>query len=406
MTTLTLDDLIFDDSLNDLSLNDVTVLTAETVILSEASLHWATEICQGMADQTQAWQAYLRALAVAGFDQWLRQGVTPMDSHYPLEQVPGKGVNLWVGDYRLCIVPMSSVSDNHIVLSASTMTDDNNFAHLYCLVEVQEEVEQIQIVATLRRDRIFAYLQSEHQSSQSRESTDYSVPIHLFDITPAHTILYLACLDASNFAAEDLGRPAVDSSNSPELEGVRASIDGLRQTVLNAGRWLQDQLDEVAEQAAWVLMPPLATDAALRSQIEELETIKDNLSQRNVEIPPRARAAFKHLQLAGFPLRLYALIWPVVDAETPEWSLFLCLGPDQGEVLPTGIYLKIYDQAKVCLQLVSLSQPLAQSGFQTNEDTFLYAQVLGTWDECFEVEIGLANDASLVLPAFGFKISN
>ncbi|NER80928.1 MAG: hypothetical protein F6K42_15435 [Leptolyngbya sp. SIO1D8] len=85
----------------------------------------------------------------------------------------------------------------------------------------------------------------------------------------------------------------------------------------------------------------------------------------------------------------------MLTTNTPEWSLLVFLGPLPGEVLPLGLTLQIRDADSV------LTQQTVAAG---SEATYLYAQVLGTWEESFTLDILPPEGGTpLTLPAFGFQ---
>lgn len=351
---------------------DLVPLAAETVVLSATSTQWATNSCRDIADDDDQWQAFLRALAVAGVDQWLSgTGLAPI---YSKTTAPTAEINLRVGDYRLCILPIDGLSDDTITVSVGTQA-----AHLYLLAEVQEEVNHVRVVTGLRHDQLLQYVQPR----SNPESSSYSIPLTQFTVTPEQLLLYLNCLEP-----EKIIQPS--RANYPN-EIAEAITTG----VVNVGKWLQGELGTLAEQLAWELLPPLTPAQGFRPVREEIEDIVVELVSQGIEIPPQARGAYKAIAIPGFACRLYAWTWPLMTDNVPEWSLFLILGPAPGETMPFGIELTVSDQQTI-LSSMSLTQETAA--------TYLYAQVIGYWQEQFTVTIGLPHGATINLPPFGFQV--
>lgn len=183
------------------------------------------------------------------------------------------------------------------------------------------------------------------------------------------------------------------------------TLPDMSKGLLNAGRWLQNQLDETAAHLAWTLLPPLTATTPLRSEettiyyagirklMPEFETILIDLQPVGVVIPPNARGAYRDFQALGLPVRMYAFVWSRVEVYPPEWLLFIALGPTTGEQLPTGTRLIIEDQqTRLSEQVLT---PAAGA-------TYLYTQVAGTWDEQFTATIQLPSGESLAGPPFIF----
>ena len=350
---------------------DVIPLSTDTVMLSTASTQWATDICQDIPDGDSQWQTFLRALAVAGAQQWL--DAAGLVSTYPKNIAPAPEVNLTVGDYRLCVLPMGGLSDDTVRISAAAVGEQA--AHLYVLVDVQEEVDQVRVVTGLRHDQL-------RQLLPDSTAQGYDIPLERFTVTPEQLLLYLNCLDS-----ETILQPTVP-------DHIGEMVETIAMGVVNAGKWLQGELDTIAEQLAWELLPPLTPAQGFRPVKAEIEDIIEELASQDIAIPQRARGAFKEINMAGFPCRLYAWVWPLMTGDVPEWSLFLILGPTPGETLPLGIELTVSDQ----------QEPLSRSALtQETAVTYVYAQVIGYWQEQFVVAIGLPNGPTINLPPFRFE---
>ncbi|MBD0268850.1 MAG: DUF1822 family protein, partial [Cyanobacteria bacterium Co-bin8] len=304
------------------------------------------------------------------------------DQHRP----PALGVNCRVSDFRLCLVAQGSLSDTVVAIPQATLDDASNFAHLYILAEVQEEADQVTILNGLRRDRLLAYHQQVGLTASNNGT--YSIPVQCFDTAPEDVLLYLSCLNPEHLTA-----PQPAATNQTRLQALTSAAGGL----INTGRWLQDQLDAVADSLAWRLMPPLAPANALmsiRTPTEQLEAVLRELEPSGITISPQARGAYTDLQPLGLPFRLYALTWTLFDSQTPEWSLFLFLGPVPGEQLPIGTRLTVRDDTTTLAE---------QTLNQEAESAYLYAQVIGTWDEQFTATIELPNGTALHWPPFVFR---
>jgi hypothetical protein len=48
-------------------------LSLENITLSPEQMTWAIELSQSIVSETQRWQTYLNALALAGIEQWLQK---------------------------------------------------------------------------------------------------------------------------------------------------------------------------------------------------------------------------------------------------------------------------------------------------------------------------------------------
>lgn len=355
-------------------------LQPTTVVLPADAVKWAVQICQ-QVNLEQQWVAFLRAMALRGVQHWLEAGTTELNLTYEPTQAPGAGVQGTVNGFRLCIVSQGTLSNGQVAISQSTLDDTQSFAHLYLLVEVREEADQVTILCGLRRDRLLA----QRDTLTANTDGTYTVPVTYFDISPEEMLLYLNCL------------------NPIQLETAvqRTPVQYPVQSAINVGRWLSDRLDTLADTVTstltWVLLPPLSTSHAMMSghtPAEALETVLRELEPTGVVIPAMARGAYTDLQTVGVPLRLYALTWIHLEGFQPEWCLFLVLGSTPNEQMLPGTRLVVRDTTTV------LADSTLSPDLSTNH---LYAQVFGTWDEAFTVSVELPNGATLSWPPFVFQ---
>lgn len=180
-------------------------------------------------------------------------------------------------------------------------------------------------------------------------------------------------------------------------------LQPLQQSVVNAALWLQGEVDQVAQELSWVLLPRFAVNVggmrgdALRGNLrsaQELETILARIQRTDAEIPESAGSAYQDLQVGATQLRLYAVTWSIISADKiPEWFLLLILSGQSNRPLSAGTRLQISDETKV------LTDSQLASG---SLDHYIYDGVSGTWSETFRATITLTDGTSLTLPEFGF----
>lgn len=338
--------------------------------LSDTALERAAQICQTLKNSDMQWDCYLRSLALQGVKQWLEEGSTPYRIQLDAQGIPDSLTMLQVNGLRVGVIPVGSLPPEAAYIAQDRVGREP--VHLWLLVEVQEELGQVWVVSGLEGQQVASC------SVGLTAEGNYTLPLTAFTLSPDRVLFYLAHMSPALAAA-------------PQSE----TAVPLSTRVMNVGRWLQDQLDEVAQQLAWTLLEPLTPAVAMRSPTQELETILTELEPLGISVPARMRAAFTEIQVAAVPLRLYALVWSVLESATPEWSLLVFLGPSPGEMLPSGITLRLRDADTVLTE---------QSFSEQSEATYLYAQVLGRWDETFTLEIQFPeSNEFFTFPPFSFQ---
>lgn len=351
---------------------DFSALT-EVTDLPDTTIEQAVRLCQSVSNSDDQWDCYLRSLALLGVRHWLAAGSTPYDIRFNDRMQPDQTPVLQVNGLRVGVVPVGSLPPEAANIPQSTVQGSAPI-HLWLLVEVQEELAQIRVVGALEGRQVAA------RATAVTPIGDYTLPLTAFTLPPDRALFYLSHLSPE----------AAATSATPPVAAI-----SLGDRVMNVGRWLQNQLDEVAQQLSWTLLDPLTPAGAMRSPTQELEAILTDLEPQGLFIPERARAAFTEVQVAAVPLRLYALTWSIFESSTPEWSLLVFLGPSPGEMLPPGLTFRVRDAEAVLAEETFSAQSAA---------TYLYAQVIGTWNETFSLEILPPNSRDpLTLPAFGFQ---
>lgn len=175
----------------------------------------------------------------------------------------------------------------------------------------------------------------------------------------------------------------------------------------NVRSWLAGELDSLAAQLSWVLLPPLST-AFRKTQDEDFQAILDEFQHRNKPLPSRARAAYYDFSLSTpfdrteTALRTYAIVWDGIPPKNDaEWFLLLLVGPCPGrksDQVDQGFSITVRDDTQMLVE---------QSYDAELNDAYVYVCVAGFWNERFWVTIALnhnlATSTRVQLPPFRFK---
>jgi hypothetical protein len=432
-------------------------LPTSAIILSDDDIDRAAEISDRIPNRLKQWQVYLNCLALSAFEKWLDERAESLkinpDKCTILQPALANFINgvanLQVGEFKVCLIATGSLSDEMVSLPRVIMDLPEFIPHFYVLVEVLEERQSANVYAFLSYQELL-----ERQNLTSLQSDgNYQLPISCFDNNPDRLLLYLRCLEVSAISlpaippnrAEILARvqnqllkllPELQLSErelsdiltweqatavftNPELLNwvytlqqdlqqqnhppantfLRDLIQLITQPAVNAGRWLGNELDELAQGLSWVLLPsfvPASGMRPMRSPEEEFEVIATQLRQRGLEIPIQARGAYQDILLAGIPLRMYAVTWYLVgESEQREWSLLLILGAPALSSLPADIKLRVSDQTGILDELGLNAE---------SEDAYIFTRVVGNWDEKFLVSVSLMDGVEVTLPPFAFDL--
>ena len=441
---------------------DFEQLPLQAVALSPQLVEQAVEISDCVVTESRQWQTYLNALALFGLQTWLAEQAPDLvldwqqcsllqPQYANLIEV---AYDLRIEHLKLCIVSASGAVDSGIKLPRAVVDLADFRPHFYILVQVFEEQAQVQVLSFLRHDQWLSY----HQANplQAEPDWSYRVPVGWFDDNLHRLLLYLRCLEpeagvekAAIAVSRDWQTLQQDliqllaQAEAPETplwqlmpweEGARVltsppvvdwlyavqtgrcsltqatsqRVSPLR-PVFNAGAWLRQELDDLAQAFGWILLPPQAAlrspaapklspenRADLQPVVENLALIRQQLSRDGNVIPGDAGCVYKSLSLAGNPLGLYAITWVLPDStqQPVEWALLLVLKLLSDNRPTSSMTLAIDDQ----------TARLAEHRLNAETDhNSIYAQVVGDWHESFQVTLTADTGETISLPPFAFS---
>lgn len=427
-------------------------LPPQAISLSQLQIDLAVEVSDCIKDESKQWQTYLNTLSLSAFKTWLESRGNSLNINQEectilqpalANLIPGVA-NLKVGDFNLCLITPGSFIDEQIDISRIIVDIPEYTPHFYVLIQVLEEQESAIIQGFLSYNELL----SKQQKINLQPDLDwtYEVPLTWFCNEPDRLLLYLRCSESSAIPL-----PSIPENRSQTLQSIKneliqklpqlqteeihevltweqatvvlttpelinwiynhsqtpQSTSSLQkhlldifklitQPAINVGRWLWDELDDLA-QANWNLLPNIAPQPVMRTPIEEFTVISSQLHQKGLQIPTQARGAYQDISLAGVPLRLYGVTWHLLSQSDPNsWTLLLILGTPALENLPHNLELRISDQTGILVE----QKVNPQEG-----NSYLYTRVVGNFDEKFLVSVSLGNEVEMTLPTFKFDMS-
>ena len=431
-------------------------LPPEVISLSQSQIDRAVELSTQVKDESLQWQNYLNVLSLSAFENWLdsrgnyfnvnRDKCTVLQPQFA--NLISTVANLKVGEYKVCLITTGSFIDEQVDISRIIVDLPEYIPHFYVLVEILEEEEK----AVIQRFISYKELSERHQNINLKPNSDwnYEIPLTWFCDEADRLLLYLNCLEPVaiplpaiptnrvenlEFIKEELIKklPQLQTKQlwealtweqasavltNPELidwiynlqtQNIEETLQIttlqqhlsdifklITQPAINVGRWLWDELDDLA-QTNWNLLPNITPQPVMRSPVEEFTVISSQLQQKGLEIPVQARGAYQDLSLAGVPLRLYAVTWHLLSETDPNsWTLLLILGTPALESLPHNLKLRVSDQTGILVE---------QKVNPEWGNTYLFTRVVGNFDEKFLVSVSLGDGVEITLPSFAFDIS-
>ncbi|MGG6268891.1 DUF1822 family protein [Leptolyngbya sp. AN03gr2] len=393
---------------------------AQIELLPE-QIQQAAQFSSLILDFEQCWQAYLAALATFGFQQWIRERSPELNTQFDQASIWREGYanlmaeacNIQVGAFKVCLIPVGNQIDHQIKVSIAAFDLPEFVAHFYVLVQVLEEEEKVGIVGFLNYNQFRQHLGALNPLSD----WTYAVPFDWFNPNASALLLNFRCLEPSAMRLPVLEAPRSTIALREKL-ATQNLRDQLPWTVLsieegltllsdpslvkllysddppsiNVGLWFRDQIDEIAQNLGWLLLPSPGLPS-LRSLEDDFEGIRSFLESEGVDIPATARGAYQILQFGQERFRLYAVTWIPLETSS-EWVLLIALSTEPGSLMPQSLKLSIQDETEI----------LFERTLQENNESVVYAQVLGSRNERFRVTVTVNQTNILEIPPFGFQV--
>ena len=367
------------------SINDSLMVFKELEIihLESEQIEAAWKITDNLKVNKGKLQTYFQALGLVAFEEWLRKRepnlsvdltqVSLLNSQYSqIIQEINAVFNLQVGEFKICLISTSSFSDDFIDIPKEVIDVPEFAAHFYIVIGVEDELE----VAAIRGFSRYDELKNVTRNKSVLSDGNYELSFADFNQQTDDLLLYLQCLSPL-----DIQLPAISNKHSDYLQDL---IKILTQKAVNTGLWLQNQVDEVAEELSWKLLP--ATSPLRRYQAtagEDLDNILTVIDE--VEIPAVAARRYRDITLAETKLRLYVLTWRLPETDG-DWSLLVILGAIPGNNPPLGVKLRISDSTEVLIEEILEAD--------SNSDN-LYTQIVGAKQEKFLVTVTSADGTEI-----------
>ena len=273
------------------------------------------------------------------------------------------------------MIPTVGFSDELIFIPETVVRVHEFLADFYVVIGVEDELE----IAAIRGFNRYEDLVNMIAKIPVLSDTSYKVNLVQFHQQTDELLLELQC---SSIADITLPEASVNQTNH-----LKDLMQILTQKTVNAGLWMQNQLDELAQELSWQLLP--APSPLRKYQVTPAEDLDNILTEiDDVEIPSVAARSYLNLELGEAKLRLYAITWYLPKAEG-DWSLLLILGVIPGNKFPVEAKLRISNLTEV------LDEPVLSADSDTDN---LYIQIAGSKQEKFLVTVTSAdgNEASVL----------
>ncbi|MDJ0695921.1 DUF1822 family protein, partial [Mastigocoleus sp. MO_188.B34] len=318
-----------DNFLLNLPLEVVQLESEDFVRSTEISHEFIDErfIDERFIDETLRWQNHQNALALIGFEKWLKQRkpelqVNRNECSILKPQYSSKinaVCNIKVGDLIVCLLNTDNLTGGFIAVTKTVIDVPEFAANFYVLVEVLEEQGQVMIKGFLPYDQLNYYCKSVNLEALQNEY--YQLPVSLFKLAPNQLLLYLSFVAPS---AIPLPIPQSVTATS----GIKQVLNRANQSIVKLSNWLHGTFDIGWEATEAMLAPSFQTQPAFR--------FRDALS-----LVERGKLLNLGIEQAGESI---ALVVGFQAVEAPKYQVSVKVYPTENHIyLPENLQLMVLD---------------------------------------------------------------
>lgn len=418
---------------------------SEIIPLESQYTDQALNVSDRVSQESRKWSAYLQALALFSWQEWLRK----REPHLPIDyqkcsvfqpkytNVLDAVSNLDFGKFQLCLIPTLGFSGEEVIIPRTVVDLPEYVAHFYVFIGIEEELE----IASIRGFLSYTQLRKCIENIQPDIDWNYPLPTTLINSEADKLLFELSCSESASIPLpKKPNRQHILAQQKSALETALTKINNrplwkvltwqqaeavltnsdlinwlyetstgntevlnrylsdllkiLTMQAVNVGLWWQNQMHGLVEELSW--QPLIASSFRGESEPSPVQSLDGILLEINkttgLKVPDVAGRAYQDLPLE-IPLRLYALTWSVSEVDK-EWALLLILGAVPGNTPPYGVKLRVSDQTGILLE----------EELSTNSnDGYLFTQVEGSYAEKFLATITPANRGTPISRLFEFK---
>lgn len=230
-----------------MSAPDIRLLLPETLWLESDHFAQAQGIAERQHGEQQQWQAYLNALAMLTFADWLTERLP----NYPIEQLAHEGVDasyLQAHEFKLCLITVEHVLDEVMGVSRAAIEQADLAAHFYVMLEVLEDQEQVIVRGFLPHDELITQA-NRIVSSQPDEFC--LIPLSALDRELNHLVIHLQYAEPSAIFIPQAPAQSVLALPQQNLNEMRTRLSQWLQGVLAEGWQTIDTLINPDVNLAW-----------------------------------------------------------------------------------------------------------------------------------------------------------
>ncbi|WP_088240499.1 DUF1822 family protein [Calothrix rhizosoleniae] len=339
-----------------IGLTDLRYLQPESIWLEPEQVEQAKKISQAGKDEAQQWQSYLNALALIGFEKWLRKRKPESTVVRNFNSI-GDGYHLGVDGFNIYLLVTEHLLDEVVRVSQDAIDSPERVAHFYVILEVSEEQQYVIVRGFLRYDELANYL----QRSNCHPSADgcYAVPLSEFDAEPNHLLFYTHYLEPSAIISSFASK-GVAEKNKEDL------LTHLTETRVKLSQWLQGVFQEGWQTIDLMLSPEAELGMGLRGPLEIKAGKLINLG----------------MQLGNRSLALLLTVTKDAEAEEKVRVQVQLHPTGEEKYLPSNLQLKLLSKAGKSLQEVE----------SRDQDNYIQLNSFrGEPGKRFSVEVGLGD---------------
>ncbi len=202
------------------------LLLSEMIWLEPEQIEQAKAMSNCSSPEAQQWESYLNALALLGFEQWLRDRL-PEKAVERSTKLTDSACYIEACGFTLCLIAVEHILDETVRIPQAVVEQPKLTAHFYVLHEVSEEQELVTVRGFCRYEELIRDL--KHCNLQDGY---YELPLAVLDTEPNHLLFYCHFLHPAEIALP-ISDPAINQS-----------LVALTKTTIRFTQWLQKTFNQ------------------------------------------------------------------------------------------------------------------------------------------------------------------
>ena len=239
-----------------------------TTYLKAKYFEKAREISQKVTGERNQWKTYLNAIALLCFEDWLQELVPNIKfniNNASIFQPQHKTLldavcNIQISNFKLTLITIDNLAYSWITVPENIINSAELAAHLYVLLQVVEDEEEMIIHGFMYRDEILEYQESINEEGTREYCNCFKIPLLRFDKEINNLLIYSRFLEPNAITL-----PTETIINCALTPSIDKDSNVVVQSFINLSQWWSGVFEEDWQSLKEILTPQMLNRVYFRS---------------------------------------------------------------------------------------------------------------------------------------------